>query len=245
MGLNSVKLVLAWEDRCLTRKFKQQSVKKIQKEATTCIALCVLLSGCLTSATAQGLLISGIAGTEVSPYGSTGESIALLVPANINLNGISDAVDFNIAVADGNQINVAPVSGTFLLIDVAYDGAGNSGLAFTGAMNVSFTGLEGTAPIFIDGASVGNGYLSLNLDAYPTASFSFTSIQFSLPVTGTGNNVNYPVITDTLNIQHGGTLSATPEPSTLALFVIGGLSGLLFSSVAVRAASRRWLSFLR
>lgn len=216
-------------------------MNKNQKEATFCIALCVLLSGCLTSATAQGLLISGITGTTVSPYGGSGESIALLVPASINLNGISNTVDFNIAVAAGYQINVDPVSGTFLVIDVAYDGVGNSGLTLTGAMNTSFTGLEGTAPIFIDEASVGNGYLSLNLDAYPAASFSFTGIQFSLPVIGTGDNVNYHIVTDTLNIQHGGTLSATPEPSTLALSIIGGLCGLLYSSVA----SRRWFSFFR
>jgi hypothetical protein len=96
-------------------------------------------------------------------------------------------------------------------------------------MNVSFTGLAGTAPIFGNYASVGNGYLSLNLIAKPVAPFSFTGLQFSIPVTGTGNDLDYPLVTDTLNIQHGGELSISAVPdvfSTAGMFSVS--FGLLF-----------------
>ena len=198
-----------------------ERMKKLQIRSLSYIALAVSLLGLNLTPALANLIVTGTTGTAVFPYGNGGETIPLTVPGSLNFNGVSGSLDFILSVPTGYQINVNPISGTFFGFEVAYDGTG-AGLANAGASTYSFIGLQGTAPTLQNFTGVVNGAVGWYIAGYIDPSpFAFTGIQFSIPVSGTGNNVSYGNGNATLNIQHGGTLSVTPVPdaaSTALLF---------------------------
>jgi hypothetical protein len=215
-------------------------------------SIVALLGG--ISASAQDLVISGTVSSSIQTTYTPSEfsypailqmGSTVSVPGTINPAGDSGHVDLEFAAPAGEQINITPdSSGDDLYIAAYYVANSDAGLSLNGPVTVTFTGLVGTAPTFTTGGSFfgysfGDEALDLDFNATSLSNFSFTGVEFSFPVSGTGNNVqlsqsgsaeiqvsndNYSGGTPPNNPQLISVTQSVPEPSTFALLGFGAVS---------------------
>jgi hypothetical protein len=195
---------------------------------------------------ATPLTVNATSGTTVSSQyrpafdgdpASLGQSIDLLAPATISLNGVNNLISFTLSAPEGHAIQVAPLAeGMDLFVDVNYVDGDATSLGNITATDVSFVGLVGSAPTLSNDLGLYPYGLLFHFRFYGfTTPFSFTSMTVNSTIDGTGSNVTLNRQTTVMQAQDNnysgpGTEpyaslisvpTAVPEPSTYAMALAG------------------------
>ena len=195
---------------------------------------------------ATPLTVNATSGTTVSSQyrpafdgdpASLGQSIDLLAPATISLNGVNNLVSFTLSAPVGHAIQVDPLAeGLGLFVSVNYVDGDATSLGNITATNVSFGGLVGSAPTLNTQLGIYNYGLLFQFQFFGvTNPFSFTSMTVDSTIDGTGSNVTLNRQTTSMQVQDQdysgpGTApyaslisvpTAVPEPSSVAMTLAG------------------------
>ncbi len=195
---------------------------------------------------------------ELPPFVIPGQlqyTATLSAPATLNTSGVSGTAVFTVSAPIGDQVEVMPVTadaGTTFEIILSYNGNSDPGFNL-GPATVSFTDLQGSAPIFDDTSGVSwdgsQSHVNFHFVANDIAAFSFTSITFTQAITGTGNATTQNLLTYQIQVYDNSyagdappdnpvllSISPVPEPSICALAGVGMLS--LWTTLARRKTRR-------
>jgi hypothetical protein len=168
---------------------------------------------------------------------SLGQSIDLLAPATISLNGVNNLISFTLSAPVGHAIQVDPLAeGLDLFVSVNYVDGDATSLGNITATNVLFGDLVGSAPTLNTQLGIYNYGLLFQFQFYGvTDPFSFTSMTVDSTIDGTGSNVTLnrqitSMQASDQNYSGPGTApyaslisvpTAVPEPSTVAMALAG------------------------
>jgi hypothetical protein len=196
---------------------------------------------------ATPLTVNATSGTTVSsnytppgfglPFANLNQTINLVAPATISLNGVNNLVSFTLSAPVGHAIQVDPLAeGLNLYVTVNYVDGDATSLGNITATNISFGGLVGSAPTLNTQLGIYNYGLMFQFQFFGvTNPFSFTSMTVDSTIDGTGSNVT--LNRQTTNMQaaampysgpstapYASLISvptAVPEPSTYAMALAG------------------------
>ena len=165
------------------------------------------------------------------------QTIDLLAPETISLNGVNNLISFTLSAPEGHIIQIDPLAeGMRLNIAVNYVDGDATSLGNITATDVSFGGLVGSAPTS-----------SSQLGIYPygllfqfqfdgvTNPFSFTNMTVNSTIDGTGSDVTLnrqTTVMQAIDNSYSGPSTApyaslisvptaVPEPSTYAIALAG------------------------
>lgn len=125
----------------------------------------------------------------------------LSVPQPITFAADTTEISLNISAPDGYQFVASALDGpadfSFAVYCGRFGADADTGLLFAGAPTVSFLNLTGTAPTLNNYSSFGfaagsggNTYLLMSMGGSFTDSFSFTGLEVTFPLAGSGNAVD-------------------------------------------------------
>jgi hypothetical protein len=165
------------------------------------------------------------------------QTIDLLAPETISLNGVNNLISFTLSAPEGHIIQIDPLAeGMRLNIDVNYVDGDATSLGNITATNFSFGGLVGSAPTPSSELGIYSYGLLFQFRFYGvTDPFSFTSMTVDSTIDGTGSNVTLNRQTTMMqavdqNYSGPGTApyaslisvpTAVPEPSTYCMALTG------------------------
>jgi len=168
---------------------------------------------------------------------SLAQTIDLLAPPTISLNGVNNLISFTLSAPEGHIIQIDPLAeGMNFNIAVIYVDGDATSLGNITATNFSFGGLVGSAPTSSSQVGIYNYGLFFQFQFYGiTDPFSFTSMTIDSTIDGTGSNVTLNRQTTIMQAQDNdysgpGTApyaslisvpTAVPEPSTYCMALAG------------------------
>ncbi len=196
---------------------------------------------------ATPLTVNATSGTTVSsrytppgfgpPFATLDQTINLVAPATISLNGVNNLVSFTLSAPAGHAIQVDPLAeGLDLFFTVNYVDGDATSLGNITATNFSFGGLVGTAPTSSSQLGIYPYGLLFQFQFFGvTNPFSFTSMTVDSTIDGTGSNVTLNRQTTEMQATaapysgpstapYASLISvptAVPEPSTYCMALAG------------------------
>jgi hypothetical protein len=145
---------------------------------------------------------------------SLGQSIDLLAPETISLNGVNNLISFTLSAPEGHIYQIDPLAeGLGLFVTVNYVDGDATSLGNITATNVSFGGLVGSAPTLNSQLGIYNYGLLFQFQFYGvTDPFSFTSMTVDSTIDGTGSNVTLNRQSTVMQVQDNDYSGPGTEP---------------------------------
>ncbi len=145
---------------------------------------------------------------------SLSQSINLIAPPTLSINGVTDSVSLTLSAPAGRILQVDPLAeGLSLFIDVNYVDGDATSLGNILTTDISFEGLAGTAPTLSSSLGFYPYGLLFQIRFYDFSNaFSFTRMTVTSTIDGTGANVTFNRQTVMIQAQDTDYSGPTTEP---------------------------------